>query len=72
MGTTLPIYLLEPWEQFLFVGVMLLLTGLLVTGIYRYLPGHIEFLVGRARFYFLGEEKSLASVAHAALHSAEL
>ncbi|RDX49173.1 hypothetical protein OH76DRAFT_1312347, partial [Lentinus brumalis] len=53
---TFALSMLEPWEKFLVVVVMYLTLGLLLTGIYLYLPHHLAFLTARASYYLLGRD----------------
>ncbi|KAI0261236.1 hypothetical protein BC834DRAFT_795277, partial [Gloeopeniophorella convolvens] len=53
---TFAISMLQPWEKGLIVVFMLIFWGLLLTGIYRYLPYHLEFLYRRGVYYLSGTE----------------
>ena len=45
------------------VALMAMFWGLLITGIYRYLPYHLQFLYQRTVYYLSGtEQKDWASV----------
>ena len=48
---------------------MALFWGLLITGIYRFIPYHLEFLYRRAVYYLLGTEQTSVRGAGAAILS---
>ncbi|KAI9429025.1 hypothetical protein H4582DRAFT_387163 [Lactarius indigo] len=56
--STFALSMLEGWEKILVVALMSVFWGLLITGIYRYLPYHLEFLYRRAVYYLLGTEQN--------------
>ncbi|RPD56569.1 hypothetical protein L227DRAFT_465544, partial [Lentinus tigrinus ALCF2SS1-6] len=53
---TFALSMLEPWEKFLVMVVMYLTLGLLLTGMYLYLPHHLAFLSARAAYYLFGRD----------------
>ncbi|KAI0700687.1 hypothetical protein C8T65DRAFT_612780 [Cerioporus squamosus] len=55
---TFALSMLEPWEKFLVMIVMYLTLGLLLTGMYLYLPHHLAFLTARASYYLFGRDAS--------------
>ncbi|KAI0288328.1 hypothetical protein BC826DRAFT_882640, partial [Russula brevipes] len=55
--STLALSMLEGWEKILIVALMAMFWGLLITGIYRYLPYHLQFLYQRAIYYLSGTEQ---------------
>jgi len=61
--TTFALSMLQPWEKLVLVIVVNTLLVLLVTGLYFYLPTHLTFLVGRAKYYLLGQDNPEVSVA---------
>ncbi|KAH9027278.1 hypothetical protein EDB84DRAFT_1563456 [Lactarius hengduanensis] len=58
--STFALSMLEGWEKILVVTLMSVFWGLVITGIYRYLPYHLEFLYRRAVYYLLGTEQASA------------
>ncbi|KAN0131733.1 hypothetical protein V8E53_010575 [Lactarius tabidus] len=58
--STFALSMFEGWEKILIVALMAVFWGLLITGIYRYLPYHVEFLYRRAVYYLLGTEQASA------------
>ncbi|KAI0300109.1 hypothetical protein B0F90DRAFT_1619562, partial [Multifurca ochricompacta] len=55
--STFALSMFEGWEKILIVALMAIFWGLLITGIYRYLPYHLEFLYRRAVYYLSGTEQ---------------
>jgi hypothetical protein len=61
--STFALTMLEGWEKILIVGLMAIFWGLLVTGIVRYLPYHLQFLYRRTIYYLSGtEQKEWSSI----------
>lgn len=50
---------LEPWEKFVFVIVMSLLTFLFFTGLSRVIPSQLISLLPRTAYYLWGDERVL-------------
>ncbi|KAI9457616.1 hypothetical protein BJY52DRAFT_1271838 [Lactarius psammicola] len=67
--STFALSMLEGWEKILVVALMAIFWGLLITGIYRYLPYHLEFLYRRAVYYLSGTEQASAQNIGAAVLS---
>lgn len=67
--STFALSMFEGWEKILILALMAVFWGLLITGIYRYLPYHLEFLYRRAVYYLLGTEQGYAQDAGAAMLS---
>ncbi|KZT55879.1 hypothetical protein CALCODRAFT_498073 [Calocera cornea HHB12733] len=62
--STFALSMLEPWEKVLVLALCFFLVALLATGVFRYLPFHLQFINRRTRFYILGDEHApLSAVA---------
>ncbi|KAF8504348.1 hypothetical protein F5888DRAFT_1655033 [Russula emetica] len=68
--STLGLTMYEGWEKILFVALMAIFWGLLITGIVRYLPYHLQFLYRRTIYYLSGTEwSSMGGIGAAVLSS---
>lgn len=55
--STFALTMCEGWEKILIVALMAIFWGLLITGIVRYLPYHLQFLYRRTIYYLSGTEQ---------------
>ncbi|QRW00612.1 hypothetical protein RhiJN_28630 [Ceratobasidium sp. AG-Ba] len=62
--STFALSMLEPWEKFLLMGVMLFVSTLALVGSVRYLPNHVSIISRRALFYLHGAAEGLSTPAH--------
>ncbi|KAI0275841.1 hypothetical protein BGY98DRAFT_920087 [Russula aff. rugulosa BPL654] len=61
--STFALTMFEGWEKILIVSLMAIFWGLLITGIVRYLPYHLQFLYRRTIYYLSGtEQKEWSSI----------
>ncbi|KAH9991986.1 hypothetical protein BJV74DRAFT_771913 [Russula compacta] len=61
--STFALSMFEGWEKIFVLVLMAIFWGLLITGIYRYLPYHLQFLYQRTVYYLSGtEQKDWSSV----------
>ncbi|KAF8269454.1 hypothetical protein EI94DRAFT_1574159 [Lactarius quietus] len=67
--STFALSMFEGWEKILIVALMAVFWGLLITGIYRYLPYHLAFLYRRAVYYLSGTEQASGQGVEAAVLS---
>ncbi|KAI9450583.1 hypothetical protein F5148DRAFT_945309, partial [Russula earlei] len=63
--TTFALSMFEGWEKIFVLTLMAIFWGLVITGIYRYLPYHLQFLYRRAVYYVSGTEQNDWSSARA-------
>ncbi|KIP01627.1 hypothetical protein PHLGIDRAFT_80310 [Phlebiopsis gigantea 11061_1 CR5-6] len=56
LETTTGLSLLEPWEKVLILAIFYFLLLLLITGVYKLLPGQLEAVQYRMVYYFFGQE----------------
>lgn len=61
--TTFALSMLQPWEKVLLLTVWSTLLILLATGFWLYFPHHLAFVVGRTKYYLLGQENPDVGVA---------
>jgi len=62
MESTFAISMLETWEKVVIILITLLLVLLLFTGLIKYLPHHLVFLVQRGTYYFMGNDSGTAPI----------
>ncbi|KDN51853.1 hypothetical protein RSAG8_00403, partial [Rhizoctonia solani AG-8 WAC10335] len=57
--STFALSMMEPWEKFLIMGVLLFLSSLFITGAVRYLPNHVSVVAARTSFYLTGSSNNI-------------
>jgi len=48
--------MLEPWEKFMLVSIFAVTFSLLLTGLIKYLPQHLQLMKRRSVYYLSGQE----------------
>ncbi|KIP01632.1 hypothetical protein PHLGIDRAFT_80323 [Phlebiopsis gigantea 11061_1 CR5-6] len=61
--TTFALSMMQPWEKLVLLVGLTSCFVLFGTAGYLYLPDHIAFVAGRAKYYLLGQENPDATVA---------